>query len=70
MASKIDVVEQLRRAIKQELRQSDTTKYVLAKETGVNWSVIDRFVTGERGISLATASKFCEYLKLELARRR
>jgi plasmid maintenance system antidote protein VapI len=70
MASKVDITEQLRRAILRELRKSDMTKYMLAKDTGVNWSVIDRFVSGERGISLETAAKLCEYLKLDLTRRR
>jgi hypothetical protein len=33
-------------------------------------SVVNRFVSGERGISLETASKLCEYLNVELVSRR
>jgi plasmid maintenance system antidote protein VapI len=60
------IIDQLRKAI----RDSGETNYAIAKGSGVSQSIIDRFVSGERGISLETASKLCEYLKLDLARRR
>lgn len=66
MANKKNLVDQLRRA----MRDSGETAYAIAKGSGVSQSVVNRFVSGERGISLETAAKLCEYLKLELARRR
>jgi hypothetical protein len=33
-------------------------------------SVLNRFINGERGISLDTAAKLCQYLNLDLAPRR
>jgi transcriptional regulator with XRE-family HTH domain len=66
MPSKKTIIDQLQRAI----LKSGETEYAIAKGSGVSQSVLSRFVSGERGISLETASKLCEYLKLELASRR
>lgn len=40
----------------------------IAKRSGVSQSVVNRFDTGERGISLDTATKLCEYLDLRTRR--
>jgi plasmid maintenance system antidote protein VapI len=37
-----------------------------AKGSGVSQSIVNRFVSGERGISFETAAKLCAYLKLDL----
>jgi plasmid maintenance system antidote protein VapI len=66
MATKKNIIDQLRRA----MRDSGETEYAIAKATGVSQSVVNRFVSEERGISLATAAKLCSYLELELLRRR
>jgi hypothetical protein len=34
--------------------------------TGINQSVLSRFVAAERDLRLSTAAKLCEYLKLRL----
>jgi transcriptional regulator with XRE-family HTH domain len=60
------IVEQLRHAIK----HSDQTQYAIAQGSGVSQSVVNRFVHGERTISLETAAKLCEYLDLDLVPRR
>jgi plasmid maintenance system antidote protein VapI len=65
-AKKRTIVDQLRQA----MRDSGQTEYAIAKGSGVNQSVVNRFVTGERGISLDTAAKLCEYLDLDLRARR
>jgi plasmid maintenance system antidote protein VapI len=65
MPPKKSIVEQLRQAI----TQSDESEYAIAKGSGVSQSVVNRFVHGERGISLETAAKLCSYLKLDLVRR-
>jgi transcriptional regulator with XRE-family HTH domain len=56
------IVDQLQRAI----RASGQTEYAIAKGSGVSQSIINRFVSGERGISLETAAKIAAYLKLDL----
>ncbi len=60
------VVDQLRQAIV----DSGLTQYRIAKDTGVPQPVVNRFVSGERGITLDTAAKLCKYLRLRLARDR
>lgn len=65
MPTKKNIVDQLRRA----MRDCGETEYAIAKGSGVNQSIVNRFVSGERGISLETAAKLCEYLKLDLVLR-
>jgi transcriptional regulator with XRE-family HTH domain len=60
------IVEQLQQAI----TRSGETQYAIAQATGVSQSVLNRFINGERGISLETAAKLCQYLDLDLAPRR
>ncbi len=60
------IVEQLQQAIK----RSGETQYAIAQATGISQSVLNRFINGERGISLETAAKLCQYLDLDLAPRR
>jgi len=60
------IVEQLQQAIK----RSGETQYAIAQATGISQSVLNRFINGERGISLDTAAKLCQYLDLDLAPRR
>jgi plasmid maintenance system antidote protein VapI len=45
-------------------------QYAIAQATGVSQSVLNRFINGERGISLETAAKLCQYLDLDLLPRR
>jgi transcriptional regulator with XRE-family HTH domain len=56
------IVDQLQRAI----RASGQTEYAIAKGSGVSQSIVNRFVSGQRGISLETAAKLAAYLKLDL----
>ena len=66
MPAKKNIVDQLRRV----MRDSGETEYGIAKGSGISQSVVNRFMSGERGISLETAAKLCEYLKLVLVGRR
>lgn len=52
--------------IRAEIQRQGRTAYQLREETGVEASVISRFLNGERDLRLATANKLCEALKLEL----
>ena len=56
------LAEQLRQAI----RDSGKTQYMIAKDTGISQPMINRFTNGQRGISLETADKLIEHLGLEL----
>jgi plasmid maintenance system antidote protein VapI len=60
------IVEQLRHAT----QHSGETEYAVTKGSGVSQSLVNRFVNGERSISIETASKLCEYLRLDLHRRK
>jgi plasmid maintenance system antidote protein VapI len=62
MPPKKNLVDQLRKAI----ADSGETEYAIAKGSGVSQSVVNRFVHGQRSISLDTAAKLCAYLGLEL----
>jgi len=48
------------------IKKSGLTHYSLGQLAGVAPAQIDRFISGERGISLATAAKLCAALGLEL----
>jgi predicted transcriptional regulator len=65
MPKKLDIAEQLRRAI----IESKMSYADLFLATGINQSVISRFVAGERDLRLSTAAKLCEYLQLHLTPR-
>jgi len=58
----MDIQEALRRAI----AKSGKTHYRLGKDAELAPEVIDRFVTGERDIRLATAAKLADALGLQL----
>lgn len=49
------------------IKKSSLSVNRLAKDSGVSQPVLCRFVNGQRGITLATASKLAETLGLELA---
>ena len=57
------LVDELREAI----ANCGETEYRVAKDSGVPQPVLNRFLHGERGISLTTAAKLCAYLGLHLA---
>ena len=57
------LVDELREAI----RNCGETEYRVAKESGVPQPVVSRFMREERGVSLETAAKLCQYLGIHLA---
>ncbi len=65
MPTKKNIIDQLRRA----MRDSGESEYAIAKATGISQSIVNRFMSGERGISLETAASLCAYLRLDLAPR-
>jgi len=59
----LTIVDELREAI----LNSGQTEYRVSKESGVAQPILNRFLRGERGISLETAAKVARYLGLHLA---
>lgn len=57
---------QLRKAIV----DSELTLYRVAKETDLPYAVVHRFVSGKRGLSLASADKLAELFGMRLTRRK
>jgi plasmid maintenance system antidote protein VapI len=57
----------LEEAIRNRIRALNLTPYRVGKMTKVDASVIQRFMAGERGLTLATADKLCEALDLTLS---
>jgi len=52
--------------IKQAVAATGKSVNAAASESGVPQAVLQRFVTGQRGITLDTAERLCAYLNLEL----
>jgi transcriptional regulator with XRE-family HTH domain len=61
-----DLLGSLRAAIK----SSGQSRYQIAKATGVAESVLSRFMSGERGLSIETAERIAAHLGLEVVLRR
>ena len=50
------------------IRDSGHSAYAVAKESGVAYPVLHRFLAGERGLTLDTADKLCRFLGLRLVK--
>ena len=64
MAKQRDISDTFKAAIK----ASGKTHYRIAKVAGIKPAIIDRFMSGERDLRLATAAKIAEVLGLELVK--
>jgi len=56
-------------AIKAQIKARKLTAYALGKASGVDAVVIQRFLNGERSITLGTAERLCHELDLVLVPR-
>jgi plasmid maintenance system antidote protein VapI len=54
--------------VRQAILESGQTLYRVAKDSGVPYATLHRFVTGERSVSAETLDKLCAYLGLRLVR--
>jgi plasmid maintenance system antidote protein VapI len=59
----------LQQPIKDRIKALKLTSYATAKMSGVAATVIQRFVNGERDLTLGTAEKLCRALDLILVTR-
>lgn len=56
--------------LREAIRRSGLTHYAIGKAAGVAPAQLDRFVAGERDLTLATAAKVADALGLALVPRR
>lgn len=56
----------LTESLKRAIADSGLSHYRISKETGVDASVLDRFVSGERDITLSTADKLAAFFKIDV----
>jgi plasmid maintenance system antidote protein VapI len=66
MSPSSEKVAGLASAIKLAVRATGKSINAVAKEAKVNQSILQRFVTGQRGLKLDTAERLCSHLGLEL----
>lgn len=52
--------------LRKSLAESDLSLYRIAKDIGISQSVLGRFMSEERNISMANFDLLCEYLGLAL----
>ena len=52
--------------VREAVRQGGLSMYRIAKESGVSFSTIQRFVTDKRPLSMANLDGLARYMKLEL----
>lgn len=62
MGKKERFSDQLRQAVE----NSDKTRYQISKETGIDQSILSRFVNQGAGVSMDSIDKLCECLGLWL----
>lgn len=62
MAKKRTFSDQLRAAIE----SSDMTRYAISKATGIDQSILSRFVNTDAGLSMENVDKICECLGITL----
>ena len=58
---KVDLAAQLREAFE----ASGLSRFELARRADVSYSVVHRFIAGERDLTLSTASRLCQVLGIE-----
>ncbi|MFC1597396.1 hypothetical protein ACFL5Q_05590 [Planctomycetota bacterium] len=63
------ISEDLRAAIQAALAEG-ATRYKISKSSGVDHSVLSRFLFEGRDIRISTADQLCEFLSLELRSNR
>ncbi len=56
--------------LREALRNADTTRYAINKATGIDQSVLAKFLHGERGMSLPSIDLLADFLGLELVEKK
>ncbi|MFO0969294.1 MAG: helix-turn-helix transcriptional regulator [Gemmataceae bacterium] len=58
----------LMEAARKAIKDSDLTLYRIAKDSGVSYAALHRFVSGKRGLSLEGFDTLCRFLGLQLVK--
>lgn len=61
--------DSLSKALLSAIRDSGKSCYAISSETGIDASMLSRFVNGQRSLTLETASKLADAFGLELLPR-
>ena len=56
--------------LRQAVRESGVSRYVIWKRTGIDQSALSRFVHGQAGMSLDAIDRLMKFLELEIRQRR
>jgi transcriptional regulator with XRE-family HTH domain len=64
MARKLTIIDQLRDALAKRLETE--TQLEIAKATKISQPRLSRFLSGDKGLSLESAAKLAQYLRLQL----
>lgn len=54
--------------LRKAVQDSELTLYAIAKGSGIAYSVLYRFVSGERDLTLETATKLADFFGMRLTR--
>jgi hypothetical protein len=54
--------------LREEIRKCGETLYRVAKDSGVTYATLHRFMAGKRSIGSSSLDKLCAYLGLKLIR--
>jgi transcriptional regulator with XRE-family HTH domain len=55
--------------LKDEIHHSGMSLYQIGTQAGISLSMLTRFMSGERSLTLPAAEKICRALRLDLTRR-
>jgi plasmid maintenance system antidote protein VapI len=66
MAKRQTTTKPISDSLKGAMAASGLSVYRIAKDTGISQPALQRFVSGQRGITLDTADKLATYFKLKL----
>ncbi len=53
-------------ALLQAIKRAKVSRYRMAKDLGIDQSVLSRFMSGEIGLTVANVEKIADYLGLEI----
>jgi len=68
--NQIPVPSEMLRSTIRELVSMDVTLYSIAVDAGVPWQTLQRFMVGERALSVPELDQLCRSLALRLVRRK
>jgi len=63
-------METIEETLKRHIEESGDSLYRISEDSGVNYSSLYRFVSGERQLSLDVAQKLVDYFGLVITKKR